>query len=96
MTTKGNGGTNKLIWTALSVCGIVLLSLGMFLLNGSATRSQIIGAKLGEHGERITKAEARIDALESRSADLVARISALEGKLDRIRNPRPWETSPRR
>jgi septal ring factor EnvC (AmiA/AmiB activator) len=92
MVARSNGGTNKLVWTALSVVATVLFAVGMFLLNGSASRAQITQTQLGTHSERITRAESRVDALERSLTDLTARLAAAEAKLDRMRNPRPWET----
>ena len=90
---NGSGGVSRLVWTILSGIGAILFALAMFLLNGSASRTQLIQSKLGDHGERITKVESRVDALESRVADLSARIAATEQKVDRMKNPPPWARS---
>ena len=93
--TRSDSTGNRLVWTILSGIGAVLFAVGMFLLNSSASRTQLIQAQIGSHGERITKTESRVDALETRAADLSNRIAAMEQKLDRMKNPRPWEQGKR-
>jgi hypothetical protein len=90
--TRASGGGESITWrVVVGGIGSVLVLLLVFLLNSTANRISTTKDQLEDARREIVGLQGKMALLVSRAGGCESRMTALEAKLDRVRNPRPWE-----
>lgn len=78
MPSRSDGGTSKIVWWGMGILATLVTTMAIVLMTGALSQ-------ISNHESRITKLEVKFDALETR-------VASAEAKIERMKNPRPWES----
>jgi hypothetical protein len=89
-----NAAGESITWrVVVGAIGSVLILLLVFLLNSTASRIALTKDQLEDARREIVALQGKVALIEARVVGCEGRMTATEAKLERIRNPRPWETA---
>jgi TolA-binding protein len=90
-----NAAGESITWrVVVGGIGSVLMLILVFMLTSTANRISTTKDQLEDARRDIVELRGKLALVEAKANGCDGRVTTLEAKIERLKNPRPWETPP--